>query len=410
MSDADRIRALEERLLALEHPQVSTTSSEAPAGAPISSATQGTSQPSTPATLTLAGYVESFYQWNFNNPSNGITNFRGFDNRHNTAALSNVVFDASGSLGPVTARLALQFGTTPQTYYLAEITHPGTAATGSSDLDAWKVIQQANVGWRAPVGRGLLLEAGIFLSPIGPEGVAVHDQWNWSRSNLFFGMPAYHAGVRAAYSLTGRWTVSLAGYNGWNSVIDGNAEKSVAVAADYVVTDVLTFHAMYFGGVERVTGAPERQGGTVPWRNLFDSYLALYPRPWLSLMVHGNAGFEPNAFGTSWWAAGALYARARPLSWLYLAVRGDIFYESVPGNALGTASAIFWPSAWVSSGTATVDFRPHDNISMRVEYRHDQAAGDTYFRGTVAVDPVSQAFVPNARSQDTLTLGVTAWF
>ena len=35
------------------------------------------------ATLVLSGYVESFYQWNFNEPSNFITNFRGFDSRHN---------------------------------------------------------------------------------------------------------------------------------------------------------------------------------------------------------------------------------------------------------------------------------------------------------------------------------------
>ncbi len=411
MSDADRIRTLEDRVRALEHPQVSTTSSEAPQGAPISSATQGTSHPSTPANLTLSGYVETFYQWNFNTPSNGITNFRGFDNRHNAITLSNVVLDASGTLGPVTARLALQVGTTPQTSYLAEPTFAGTGATGASDFNAWKFIQQANVGWRAPIGAGLLVEAGIFLSPIGPEGIAVHDQWNWSRSNLFFGLPFYHAGARISYPLTARWTASLAVYNGWNSVVDNNAEKSVAAAVDYVVSDALTFHAMYFGGVERGPAALERQTGSVPWRHLFDTYLAVYPRPWLSLLVHGDAGFEPNSFGTSWWAAGALYARVKPVNWLYLAARGDVFYESVPTNALGrTASPIFWPSSWVASGTATVDVRPHENVSMRLEYRHDQAAGDTYFRDAVAVDPMTQAFVANARSQDTLTLGMTAWF
>jgi hypothetical protein len=41
----------------------------------------------------LGGYVEALYQWNFNSPSNGITNYRGFDNRHNTFTVSNIALD-----------------------------------------------------------------------------------------------------------------------------------------------------------------------------------------------------------------------------------------------------------------------------------------------------------------------------
>jgi len=377
--------------------------------AEISSASEGTSRTGTRAAVTLAGYVEALYQWNFNNPSNGITNFRGFDTRHNTFTLSNVVLDATGVLGPVSVRLALQVGSTPETYYLAEPDRGSAGGAGASNLDVWKFIQQAVVAWHAPLGRGLLLEAGVFLSPIGPEGMAVKDQWNWSRSNLFFGLPFYHTGMRASYGLTDTLTLSVAGYNGWNSVVDNNDEKSVSAALDYVVTDRVTFHALYFGGVERSHDSPERQGST-PWRHVLDSYLAVYPRPWLSLMVHGNVGVEPNAFGTSWWAAGALYARVRLRPWLYLAARGDLFHETAASNAAGTASNIFWPSSWVSSGTATLDARPHDNVSIRLEYRHDAADGPTYFRGAVATDAMTRASIPNARSQDTLTLGLTTWF
>jgi hypothetical protein len=66
----------------------------------------------------------------------------------------------------------------------------------------------------------------------------------------------------------------------------------------------------------------------------------------------------------------------------------------------------------VSSQTATIDLRPtDDHLSVRVEYRHDQAAGPTYFRGVVFGDGSSATpFLPNARSQDTLTVGATAWF
>ena len=119
----------------------------------------------------------------------------------------------------VRGRLALQIGHTPQTYYLAEPNAPGSSGSGSSNGDVWKFIQQANIGYEAPVGKGLLVEAGIFLSPIGPEGIAVKDQWNWSRSNLFFGLPFYHSGARATYTLTDEASVTAHVYNGWNDVV-----------------------------------------------------------------------------------------------------------------------------------------------------------------------------------------------
>src|SRR5690606_423241 len=68
----------------------------------------------------VEAYVEANYQWNFGNPSNGITHLRGFDNRHNTFTLANVAlggsWDASGAFGHV----MLQVGHTPSTYYLSE--------------------------------------------------------------------------------------------------------------------------------------------------------------------------------------------------------------------------------------------------------------------------------------------------
>lgn len=43
--------------------------------------------------IVIGGYAEVFYSFNFSQPSNGITNFRAFDNRHNTLALQSVVLD-----------------------------------------------------------------------------------------------------------------------------------------------------------------------------------------------------------------------------------------------------------------------------------------------------------------------------
>lgn len=354
------------------------------------------------APFTLGGYVEADWQWNFNRPSNGITSLRGFDNRHDSFTLANVALDAQWDAADVVGRLTLQVGHTPSTYYLAEPSLPGAAATNASGAELWKYVQQAWLGYRFERLAGLTVTAGVFLSPIGPESIAVRDDWNWSRSNLFFGLPYYHAGVRASLPLGAAWAITVGVTNGWNSVVDGNAEKSVLAQATWTKAP-FAVSVLYFGGVERPTGAPEGRA----WRNLFDAHLTWDVSARLSLLVHADAGFEPNAFGVSGWEAAALSARCALLpERLFVAVRADGFVEQVPPGA----TPLFWPVRWVSSATATLDYRPHERVSFRLEARHDQAAGPAYFQGAVTGDGVATPYLPNAAAQDTLTLGATAWF
>jgi len=354
----------------------------------------------------LGGYAEAFYQWNFARPSNGITNFRGFDNRHNSFTISNVAVDGQWDAYGVVGRLTLQIGSTPSTYYAAEPALAGAGGANATGAELWKYVQQAFVGYRFGIGRGLLLQAGIFLSPIGPEGMAVRDNWNWSRSNLFFGLPFYHTGARVTYPLSDAWAFTLACYNGWNSVVDNNDEKSLAAQLTYTKPEKLALSMVYFTGVERPKGAPEGRA----WRHLVDMHATWDALSWLSLIGHFNAGTEPNRFGTSAWVAGAVYARFRASEKLFFALRGDAFRERVASNPSGMASSIFWPVPWVASATATVDARPHERASFRLEYRHDHAAGDMFFGGDVAGDGVDTPFAPNRNTQDTVTLGATTWF
>ena len=95
---------------------------------------------------------------------------------------------------------------------------------------------------------------------------------------------------------------------------------------------------------------------------------------------------------------------------LYAAARGDYFYEKVASTRGSTASPIFWPVKWVAEATATLSYQPVVNASLRLEYRHDQAASNAYFGGNVTTDPMTKAFVPNRDTQDTVTLGAMAWF
>jgi hypothetical protein len=317
--------------------------------------------------FTLGVFVEAFYQVHVQNPDNHITNLRGFDNRSRTFTLSNVVLDAKGEQGPITVHVALQTGTTPTAYYGAE--------------QDWKHLQVATLTGKAP--EDFVIEAGLFLSPIGPEVIPVKDNWNWSRSNLFVGLPFYHVGATVAHPLADGWTAKLHVYNGWNNVVDNNDSPSVALSAAYE-TKQTTAQVLYFGGIERGDA----------WRHLFDAYAKHALTDDVSVLGHVDAGFEKTDTGTSSWFAAAAYAKYALTPELYAAARADYFYDD---------GAIFWPTRWMSSGTLTVAYQPATNVSIRGELRHDHAKTDVFFGGDVDANP-------NRKQQDTATLGVVAWF
>ena len=350
-----------------------------------------------PPAVVMRGSVEGYYQLHAQNPDNRVTALRGFDSRSRTFTLANAVLDARAVAGRVTTHLALQVGPTGAAYYAAE---PALAATGGASASGpalWQHVQTATIGLEQGA---TLVEAGLFPSPIGPEVFAVKDNLNWSRSNLFVALPYYHTGVRASRPLGGAWTGTLALYNGWNSVVDSDPWPSVSAAASYAAAGT-SAQVLYVGGSERPTGAPEGRA----WRHLVDVIVQRAVTARVTLAAHADAGLERNDVGTSAWAAGALYARATLHPSVYAAARVDHVREQTDG-----AAPMLIPVRWVSAGTLTLAYQPTDPVSVRLEYRHDQAAGDVYFGGDVATDPVTQLAVPDRRSQDTVTLGATAWF
>jgi hypothetical protein len=368
--------------------------------APVFAEPEPEPEPEPEIQLSIGGYVEAYYQLNWRRPANRLTNLRGFDNRERTFTLSNVALDAKAVRGPLAARVTLQIGSTPSTYYLAEPALPGAGGANATGPELWKYVQQASLAYTA--ASGLVVDAGLFPSPIGPEVIPIKDNWNWSRSDLFFGLPFYHTGVRAALPLGGGWTGVLHAYSGWSSVVDNNAYPSVAASAAYAGSTV-SGQILYFGGIERSPGAAE---GTA-WRHLLDAYATIAVTDEVSVLAHADAGIEPNDLGTSGWVAGALYAKVALSPALYAAARGDYFHEWIAeDDATGaTAAAIFWPTAWIASATATLAHQPTPGLSVRLELRHDHADAAVFFGGDV-----DAAGTPNRRAQDTVTLGVTGWF
>lgn len=132
------------------------------------------------------GYVEMNFTYALGRPGNGVIAQRGFDNRHATFMLSNAMLGAEVDGERSHGRLALQVGATPATYYQAEPARPAEAGAGALDASLWRHVQEAFAGWRPAGPAGPAIEAGVFLSQIGLEPLAIRDADHWSRSNLFY--------------------------------------------------------------------------------------------------------------------------------------------------------------------------------------------------------------------------------
>jgi Putative beta-barrel porin-2, OmpL-like. bbp2 len=337
------------------------------------------------AVVTFAPYIETFYQWNFRQPLDGVTPKRAFDAIHNQVSIANAVFDAKVEAGGFTARLALQVGVTPDIYFdSADPLWPEPA--GSFDNRSLKFLQQANVGYEFQTLKHLKFEAGVFLSPIGPESIAVKDNFNFSRSNLFYTLPFYHLGGRASVTWLEGVTLTAGLFNGWNSIADNNDEKSISLQLVRIGSQG-TLSLLYFGGVERPRDYPER-----PIRHLFDAHYTGRVHRLLEVVGHASAGFEPRLLS---WAGAAVATRFQVFEWLFVSPRVDVYGENRMSYVAATASSFREPSfTW--TGTLTLDVRPYKTVSIRLEYRRDdeQTLHET---GTAE------------RIENTLTLGVTAW-
>ena len=352
-------------------------------------------------TITLSGWSDLYFSYNFNAPSNGLNALRLYDAKHDHVGFNSLAFDVAWSVGPVSGHAVLQLGTLISEFY----PYAGTVTRVQQELP-FRLMQEVTLGWRPTLGgrQPLAIEGGIFVAPFGVEYIQIYKNWNWSPSNLFYICPFQIAGLRASWTFNDRWTVRGGVYSGWDQIVDDdNAFRTVLLQGEYSVGERFFLSAQYMIGVERSRGAPEG-----PWtRHAFDLYADYQPLQRLQLRAHVFTGLEPNRLGTAGWFGAALYARVKAFDWLYLAARGDIVREWVPD---GAASMFGLDASLLGSATVTAELLPHRHLSFRVEYRHDQANADQYFRDNVPQARMTGTDLPNASGQYTVTVGATAWF
>ena len=81
-------------------------------------------------------------------------------------------------------------------------------------------LKEAYLDYLFPLGKGLTITVGKFVTPMGAEVIESNANWNYSRGLLFdYAIPFLHFGANAKYTFNPKW--ALTGYlvNGWNNTV-----------------------------------------------------------------------------------------------------------------------------------------------------------------------------------------------
>jgi hypothetical protein len=254
----------------------------------------------------------------------------------------------------------------------------------------YKNIEEAYGSYLAPVGKGLQIDVGKFVTNAGAEVIEAKDDWNYSRSLLFqLAIPLYHSGVRLTYSPNDKVTLMGGVINGWNVVNDNNTAKSVMASITYKPTGSVTLVENYIGG-------PEQANNNDNWRTLSDTVLTYTVNPQVSLMANYDYGHDTNvANGVSvHWQGIAGYAKYQANKYVALIPRVE-FYNDPQGFTTGfTTGPLANPSGQnLTDATVTLEVKPADNFMWRIEYRGDFSSQSPFINSSGAFKSNQQLFM-----------------
>jgi predicted porin len=310
--------------------------------------------------LSLNAFVSTGYLYNVNQPSTRKNALRYFDAEDNTFSISVAqisVQKAVSAPGDLGFRADLDFGGV-----FPERTVSAGDLPGSFDL------RQALASWVAPIGTGLRLDAGKFVTPVGYEVIDGYDNYNdnYSRAFLFnYAIPFTHTGAKLSYAVTPQVALMVMVTNGWDSTLSKQHGKTVGGQVALTPIEPLSVAVTYLAGAETVGDGPQ-----TALRHLVDVVATYKLTSWLTVGVNGDYGHEN---GTSlvtpganaiWWG-GAAYFKVEAPAGYGIAFRTEYFKdEGGTRTGLGTPVTVY-------EGTVTPFFKVSKRFAVRGEFRID---------------------------------------
>jgi len=353
--------------------------------------------------LSVTGFVDGYYGYDFEHPhlnapsilpgnaNTQLAGFRAFDSPYSQFMLNNMelVFDKppDANNSRLGGHLSLWYGNATNVVAASDPVSPGFAV----------YLKEAYGSYLAPLGKGLEIDFGKFVTQHGAEVIESKDNWNYSRSLLFsYAIPFYHYGLRTKYVFSDKYQLSAYLVNGWNNQVNNNTGLTFGVQFGWNPNKKFSLVQNYMIGPE------ETHNNSNP-RQLWDTVATYSPTGKLSLMLNFDYGRGDRVTGVPnpvWWSGVAGYLRYQFNDNYALTTRYEYY-----NDPFGFTTFVTQPPPFPGYGqhineiTETFERKIHTNLITRFEYRRDMASRPTLYKGTTPVD-----------YQDTLTAGLIFTF
>jgi hypothetical protein len=314
--------------------------------------------------IQVNGFVDTTFNWNFNDPKAPRENrLRIFDRPANTFSLNLVEISLekkAAELNSAGFRLDLDAG--------RDVPFFRAAGFDAGDFD----LKQAFVAYKAPLGEGLTVTFGKFVTLLGAEVIEAPNNFNISRSFLFgFAIPFTHTGMLLNYPVTDIVDLTVGVVNGWDNLDDNNNAKTGIGRVGFNIADNLTIGLAGIYGAEQA----DRDG---PKRWVIDFVTTFKPLEPLTLVLNYDYGREEEAvvldtgLSDGEWQGVELIGQYAFTEKFAVAVRGEFFSDN-DGARTGRAQDL-WET------TLTLSYKWVKHFETRLEYRHDQSNVESFDR------------------------------
>jgi hypothetical protein len=301
--------------------------------------------------VVVGGYVDTYFSWNFDKPTTHINQFRNFDVTENSFTVANAEISVTKAPAPVGFRVDADFGPTN------DIVQSGATASFAN-------IGQAYVTYVIPVGKGLTVDGGKFVTHMGSEVIKAKDDMNYSRSLQFaLAIPYYHLGVRGSYPVSDKLTLNGYVYNSYNG-LTVNRGKTFGLEAAVTASDKLSLIGNWIGG----PAVPDTI--SKKFRNVGELIVSYAATEKLSLTADGVYGQDNLGGMAEIWKGVALYVKYATCDNSSLTVRGEVYSDPQGFTTAVPGGVDMWEA------TVTYEYKPVSNLILRGEYRYDNVTTD----------------------------------
>jgi len=311
------------------------------------------------STLEWDGFVDVYYAYDFNEPSDSDRSFTTSPARHNEFNLNLAHIGVTYTDETVRARLALQVGTSVEANYTTE-----PLKGQFSNEDMVKHIQEAYVGTK--IGENTWIDAGIFFSHIGLESFKSLDNMTYTRSLVADFSPYYQAGVRLHHDFSDKLSGELLILNGWQIVTDDNSDKALGTKLSYAFTDDTSLSYSTFVGRE------------AEFRHFHDLVLVTKLTDVWNIAVQADIGFQKksNSSRNSSWYGATLISNYILNEKTTVSNRFEVYWDKdqvIVSSGTGDGFKVW-------SGSVGVDRRLNDRTVWRNEFRYFSSQDEIYPR------------------------------